>query len=47
MARPAKKKAVYSAIRRRYSALAAGWSVIPTRGGSGRHFGKAKGTRHR
>jgi hypothetical protein len=38
----AEKKAVYSAIRRRYPGLAARWSVIPTRGGSGRRFGQAE-----
>jgi hypothetical protein len=43
---PATKRKVYAAIRRRYPALAKRSSVIPTKGGSGRHYGEPAGTRH-
>ena len=43
----AEKKAVYSAIRSRYPSLAATSTVIPTRGGSGRHYGQPVGSRNR
>lgn len=44
---PAEKRAVYSAVRRRWPSLAKRSSVIPTSTGTGRHYGEPKGTRHR
>jgi hypothetical protein len=38
------KRRVYAKIRRRYPAIANRSKVIPTRTGTGRHFGQAKGT---
>ncbi|HEY7413926.1 MAG TPA: hypothetical protein VH593_01940 [Ktedonobacteraceae bacterium] len=43
---PAEKKMVYSAVKRKYPALAKRSGVIPTRTGTGRHHGQAKGTRN-
>ena len=44
---PAEKRQVYSAVRQRYPALAQRSPVIPTRTGTGRRYGQAKGTRNR
>jgi hypothetical protein len=43
----AEKKMVYAKVRSRYPALAARSAVIPTRSGTGRHYGQAKGTTNR
>lgn len=39
----AEKRAVYGAVRRKYPSLAKRSTVIPTRGGTGRHHGQPKG----
>ena len=44
---PADKAAVYSKVRQRYPALAGRSTVVPTRGGTGRHHGQPAGTRNR
>jgi len=44
---PAEQRMVYSAVRRRYPGLARRSSVIPTKTGTGRHYGEPKGTTHR
>lgn len=44
---PEEKKLVYSAVRRRYPALARRSSVVPTKTGTGRRYGERKGTTHR
>jgi len=41
------KKLVYAKVRSRYPALAARSTVIPTRTGTGRHYGQPKGTTNR
>jgi hypothetical protein len=43
----AEKRQVYSAVRRRFPALAERSAVVPTSKGSGRHYGQAKGTTNR
>jgi len=43
----AEKKLVYAKVRSRYPALAARSTVIPTRTGTGRHYGQPKGTTNR
>src|SRR5262245_17261799 len=43
----AEKAKVYAKIRSRYPALANRSTVVPTRGGTGRHHGQPKGTRNR
>jgi hypothetical protein len=43
---PAEKRAVFSAIRRKDPGLAKRSSVIPTKGGSGRHYGDPIGKKH-
>lgn len=40
------KRAVYAAVKRKYPALAERSTVVPTRRGTGRHVGEAKGTTH-
>src|SRR5262245_28247100 len=42
----AEKKAVYAKVRSAYPALARRSTVVPTRTGTGRHYGQAKGTRN-
>lgn len=43
----AEKRMVYAKVRSRYPAIAARSSVVPTRGGTGRHYGQAVGTTNR
>lgn len=43
---PAEKKAVYSKVKSKYPALAKRSTVIPTKGGTGRHVGQPKGKRN-
>jgi len=43
---PSDKRAVYAKVRSRYPALAKRSTVVPTRGGSGRHHGQPVGTRN-
>jgi hypothetical protein len=43
---PTEKAAVFSAVRRKYPALAARSTVVPTKTGTGRHYGEPPGTRH-
>jgi hypothetical protein len=44
---PAATKAkVYAAVRRKFPAMAERSTVVPTKGGPGRHFGQPKGTRN-
>lgn len=41
------KKAVYAKVRAKYPGIAKRSAVVPTRSGTGRHHGQAKGTRNR
>lgn len=43
---PAEKRMVFSAVRRWYPGLAKRSGVVPTRGGTGRHYGQPKGKRN-
>lgn len=40
------KQMVYAKVRSRYPSLANRSSVVPTRTGTGRHFGQPRGTRN-
>jgi hypothetical protein len=44
---PVEKAAVFSKVRTRYPALAKRSSVVPTRTGTGRHYGQPPGTTNR
>lgn len=43
----ADKRKVYAKVRAKYPGIANRSTVIPTRSGTGRHHGQAKGTRNR
>lgn len=44
---PAERQAVYSAVKKKFPALAQRSTVIPTAKGTGRRTGQPKGTRNR